>query len=272
MPPKRRSSYASKVFSQILLGSAFACSACSGDGPPDTTDAATHTADADAAGRDVDAGRDDTDGSSPDSGDSATLDGATDADPGDAPVDSEDSSDAGTALCVPSDGTTGGVRDFAVCSGAGGLEVIEPFEGQWRSGDFKLGDALVFHSMNVHKSLDNRSDSIRHSMDPRYQRADQPILEVSMRPYSGCGGWDEIYADWASDELKYYWRRQDPTVEAFDWQYYERRDEMAFALAEQGDETARATLMRIVQRDPTPEKQARASSVLATLDRHAAGA
>ena len=165
-----------------------------------------------------------------------------------------------------------GVRDFAVCSGAGGLEVIEPFEGQWRSGDFKLGDALVFHSMNVHKSLDNRSDSIRHSMDPRYQRADQPILEVSMRPYSGCGGWDEIYADWASDELKYYWRRQDPTVEAFDWQYYERRDEMAFALAEQGDETARATLMRIVQRDPTPEKQARASSVLATLDRHAAGA
>ncbi len=139
MPPKRRSSYASKVFSQILLGSAFACSACSGDGPPDTTDAATHTADADAAGRDVDAGRDDTDGSSPDSGDSATLDGATDADPGDAPVDSEDSSDAGTALCVPSDGTTGGVRDFAV----GGWQIELHDDGRWSVIPPHGGDAVL---------------------------------------------------------------------------------------------------------------------------------
>lgn len=159
-----------------------------------------------------------------------------------------------------------GVRDFAVSSGAGGLEVVEPFEGQWRSGDFKLSDALIFHSMNVHKGLPNRSKSIRHSMDPRYQRAGEPISEVSIRPYSGCGSWEEIYAGWASDELKYYWQRQKPTVVAFDWQYYERRDEMAFALAKEGNETARAALMRIVQRDPTPEKQARASAALATLD------
>lgn len=159
-----------------------------------------------------------------------------------------------------------GVRDFAVSSGAGGLEVTESFEGRWRCGDYAAGDALIFHSMIVHKGTPNRTDSLRHSMDARYQRASEPISEVSMKPYSGCGSWEEIYADWRSDTLKYYWRRQNPTVMPFDYQYYDRRDEMAYEMAERGDETARAALMRIVQRDPREAKRQRASALLAALD------
>ncbi len=175
-------------------------------------------------------------------------------------------------LAVAEGSHRSGVADFAVSSGAGGLEVVEPYEGRWRTGDFALGDALVFHSMTVHKGLPNRSECIRHSMDPRYQRADEPISEVSMRPYSGCGTWEEVYADWTTEDLKYYWERQNPKVVPFDWQYYERRDEMAFELAAAGDETARAALMRIVQRDPKPEKKARASAALDALDRETATA
>ncbi len=165
-----------------------------------------------------------------------------------------------------------GVRDFAVCSGAGGLKVTESFEGRWRSGDYAAGDALIFHSMLVHKGTPNRTACLRHSMDARYQRANEPISEVSMKPYSGCGSWEEIYADWRSDTLKFYWRRQNPTVMPFDYQYYDRRDEMAYEMAERGDETARAALMRIVQRDPREAKRERASALLAVLEERRAPA
>ncbi len=158
-----------------------------------------------------------------------------------------------------------GVQEFTVASGAGGVEVVEPFEGQWRCGDFALGDALIFHSMLVHKGLDNRTNKIRHSLDARYQRASEPISAVSMAAYSGCGDWEEIYAGWQSDELKYYWQAQNPNIQAFDYQYYDRRDEIAYEMAEQGDDTARAALLRIVQRDPRPEKRDRATAALALL-------
>jgi hypothetical protein len=161
-----------------------------------------------------------------------------------------------------------GVHDFTVASGAGGLETIGPFANAWRSGDFALGDALIFHSMLVHKGLDNGTDCLRHSLDARYQRASEPISAVSMEAYSGCGSWEEIYADWQSDELKYYWRAQNPNIQPFDYQYYDQRDEIAFGMAEKGDETARAALMRIVQRDPRAEKRDRANAMLAALDQH----
>ncbi|MBC8242564.1 MAG: phytanoyl-CoA dioxygenase family protein, partial [Alphaproteobacteria bacterium] len=143
-----------------------------------------------------------------------------------------------------------GVHDFTVASGAGGLETMEPFADKWRGGDFALGDALIFHSMLVHKGLDNRTDRLRHSLDSRYQRASEPISAVSMDAYAGCGGWDEIYADWKSDELKYYWRAQNPKIQPLDYQYYHPRDEIAFYLAAAGDETGPSAPLRSVPRDP----------------------
>lgn len=162
-----------------------------------------------------------------------------------------------------------GVHEFTVARGAGGLETSSSFDGRWRTGPFEAGDALIFHSTTVHRGLPNRSACIRHSLDARYQRASEPISEVSMRPYSGCGSWDEIYADWQSDGLKYYWARQRPEVVAFDYRYYDRRDELAFDLAERGDDAARAALMRIVQRDPRSSKRERATALLQALDARA---
>jgi len=159
-----------------------------------------------------------------------------------------------------------GVRDFTVASGAGGLETTEALEEMWRHGDFALGDALIFHSMMVHQGMDNHTDDLRHSIDARYQKASEPISSVSMDAYSGCGSWDEIYADWKSDDLKYYWRAQNPDIQDFDYQYYDRRDDIAFSMAEKGDNTARAALLRIVQRDPREEKRERATEMLALLD------
>jgi Phytanoyl-CoA dioxygenase (PhyH) len=163
-----------------------------------------------------------------------------------------------------------GVRDFTVSNGAGAMEVIDPLDGSWVAGPLEAGDALVFHSLTVHKGLPNLTDRLRLSLDNRYQRASEPICERCLQPYAGCGTWDEIYAGWQSKELPYYWRRQAPRIADFDMQYYDKRDQIALDLAEDGDRTARATLLRIVQRDPSEAKRERASALLARLDRQGA--
>jgi ectoine hydroxylase-related dioxygenase (phytanoyl-CoA dioxygenase family) len=163
-----------------------------------------------------------------------------------------------------------GVRDFTVSNGAGAMEVVDPLDGSWVTGPLEAGDVLIFHSLTVHKGLPNLTDRLRLSLDNRYQRASEPICERCLQPYAGCGTWDEIHAGWKSEELPYYWRKQAPRIADFDMKYYDKRDQIAFDLAEHGDQTARATLLRIVQRDPSEQKRERASALLARLDPQAA--
>ena len=154
-----------------------------------------------------------------------------------------------------------GVRDFTVSSGAGGMEVIDPLEGSWVAGPMAAGDVLIFHSLTVHKGLPNASDRLRMSLDNRYQRASEPICERCLVPYAGCGSWDEIYAGLGCAGADALLARAAPRVAAYDMQYYERRDRIAFELAERGDRLATAVLMRIVQRDPSAAKRERASAL-----------
>ena len=159
-----------------------------------------------------------------------------------------------------------GVRAFKVSSGAGGMEVMDPLAGRWRASDVAAGDALIFHSMTVHKALPNRSARIRQSIDGRYQRASEPIVADGLGPYAGMGTWEDIYAGWASAAHQYYWRTLKPRIVAYDTKYYDKRDAMALDLAERGDPTARATLLRIVQRDADAAKRDRAAALISRLE------
>lgn len=161
---------------------------------------------------------------------------------------------------------TQGVHEFKVSSGAGAMEVADPMDGRWVGGDYALGDVVIFHSMAVHRGAPNLSERLRQSIDARYQKASDPIVETSLTPYAGMGDWDDIYTNWESDALKYYWHAQNPTLAEFDRQYYEERDRMAFDMARTGDQEARAALLRIVQRDPDPDKRATAQALVSRLD------
>jgi len=158
-----------------------------------------------------------------------------------------------------------GVLDFRVVSGAGAMETIAPADCAWAGGDFAAGDALVFCDTMVHMALPNRSDELRQSFDARYQRASDPVSDLSLRTYADMFDWEEVYAGWRSDRLKYEWRRHAPKVVPYDTRYYEKRDAMAFDMAERGDRTARDTLLRIVQRDRSEAKRARATALLERL-------
>ncbi len=159
-----------------------------------------------------------------------------------------------------------GVYDFHIGSGAGGIEIKDPLEGRWTSGPFMAGDVLIFHSMLVHKGVPNRSDRLRMSMDVRFQRASEPFNFDNANPDGQPLSWDEVYADWRSDALKYYWRRMQLTAKPFDTTWFDKRDALAFDLGEAGDPRARSVLQRIVARDSDGAKRARAQRLLDALD------
>ena len=80
----------------------------------------------------------------------------------------------------------------------------------WASSPFELGDVLVFHCLTVHKGLPNiSSDRLRLSVDYRYQRYTDPIMEDLLKPHKNRLTWKEVYKDWESDDYKYYWKQFD---------------------------------------------------------------
>lgn len=170
------------------------------------------------------------------------------------------------ALAVAAGSHTCGILDTKVGSGAGGMDISVPIPGHWVTGAFQAGDALIFSDVTVHKALPNRTGEIRMSFDARYQPASQPVADTNMVPYSGCGTWEEVYANWASPAGQYYWQPLAPKVIPLDRSHYERRDAQAFDMAERGDRAARDAILRIIQRDKSPEKRAKAERLLARLD------
>jgi hypothetical protein len=91
--------------------------------------------------------------------------------------------------------------------GAGGIAVqLCPGETAWALGDYEAGDILTFSSLTIHKAIKCKiPEIIRLSLDVRYQPVDQPVEEASLKPHCELS-WDDIYASWKSDELKYYWK------------------------------------------------------------------
>jgi hypothetical protein len=48
---------------------------------------------------------------------------------------------------------------------------------RWLTGDYRMGDVVIFSVYTVHGGTDNHSNKYRLSTDTRYQRADQPVDE-----------------------------------------------------------------------------------------------
>ncbi len=92
--------------------------------------------------------------------------------------------------------------------GAGGFAVpLCPTETDWVEGDYEVGDVLTFCSHTIHKAQRCQfKDRIRLSMDVRYQAMDEIVEERSLKPHCSLT-WEEIYANWKSDDLKYYWEK-----------------------------------------------------------------
>ena len=102
-----------------------------------------------------------------------------------------------------------GILPVSKSLGAGGLRTnIETSNLEWASSPFNCGDVLFFHSHTVHQGLSNLSgNQLRLSVDYRYQKASDPIMNRLLGPHQGRLKWEEVYADWESDRYQYYWQK-----------------------------------------------------------------
>ncbi len=102
-------------------------------------------------------------------------------------------------------------------SGAGGIAVqLCPGQEVWVEGDFTAGDVLTFPCFMVHKALHSaHPDQIRLSIDARYQAISEPVEEKSLKPHCKLT-WEEVYADWDSNNLQYYWQGASPKLSPWD--------------------------------------------------------
>jgi ectoine hydroxylase-related dioxygenase (phytanoyl-CoA dioxygenase family) len=91
--------------------------------------------------------------------------------------------------------------------GAGSLKTdVSGADGQWVTSPFRIGDVIFFHSHTIHQGIPNRSGNrIRLSVDFRYQRASDPIMDKVLGPHQGRLSWEDVYEGWESDAYHYYW-------------------------------------------------------------------
>jgi ectoine hydroxylase-related dioxygenase (phytanoyl-CoA dioxygenase family) len=77
---------------------------------------------------------------------------------------------------------------------------------QWVGGQINAGDVLIFHSLTVHTASPNISNHLRISLDCRFQSYEH-VINPAQFVFPGSSGrsWDNTYARWLSDDLKYFW-------------------------------------------------------------------
>jgi len=110
------------------------------------------------------------------------------------------------------------VLDVVAGRGAGGREsILCGKDYEWVQGDYACGDIITFPSHMVHKGTPNQlGDRVRLSCDLRFQPAHENIEEKSLQPHMDVITWDEVYAGWQNEKLKYYWKDRELKMSPWD--------------------------------------------------------
>ena len=176
---------------------------------------------------------------------------------GDCPIE------LGPLAVLPGSHKTNKVLDHHFALGAGGLNVrvedlvpeFPELDVPWHTTNFELGDTLFFPALTVHKAMPNRTeDRLRISLDNRFEGEGDEIalhmLEPHLQHLSPLS-WEEVYADWTTDDLKYYWKRVDHRPVPTDMSYQNKAFAEAVELTRQGDKRGILALQRIVSVAPS---------------------
>jgi hypothetical protein len=115
---------------------------------------------------------------------------------------------------------------------------------EWVGGRINAGDVLIFHSLTVHAASANLSNHLRISLDCRFQDA-RRVLNPANLVFGGESGksWEKTYADWQSDDLKFYWKKMSLTFKP-----------------------SKAEIQQLAENAESPSKRARYNRVLSQLD------
>ena len=182
---------------------------------------------------------------------------------GDCPIE------LGGLAVIPGSHKVNRVLEHHFSLGAGGLVVDAESEPEidpvWHSTNYEAGDTLIFPALTIHKALPNYTeDKLRLSLDNRYQAVGDTIAEHMLEPHGPSGlGWEDVYANWTDERLKYYWRQYDNPVVPRDMSYTDKGFAEAVELARGGNEQALYLMRRTVKSLPDSPRAEAARAVLA---------
>ena len=179
----------------------------------------------------------------------------------------------GPLAVLPGSHKLGRVREHHFSLGAGGLALVEDELKQelgeenfgWVSGDFKLGDAIIFNAHMVHQALPNLTeDRMRISLDNRSQDISMPIAEHMLAPHLGGIDWESVYEEWGEKDrdLMYYWDDLPIYTQPTITKWGDRGFEEALEQAAAGSPQAIFRLSRVVRTAPDDPQSIRAAAVL----------
>lgn len=190
---------------------------------------------------------------------------------GDCPIE------LGGLAVIPGSHKVGKVLDHHFALGAGGLNIDVDKEttthpeitGSWYTTNYEVGDYLIFPALTIHKALPNvTEDQMRASLDNRYNPVGEPIAEHMLEPHLNNNGeltWEQIYEDWQSDDLKYFWRNYDNPLVPHNTDFYEKGFADAIERAREGEAHAILRLKTIVENDPDTPNGVIAKGILKEL-------
>ena len=180
---------------------------------------------------------------------------------GDCPIE------LGGLALIPGSHKVGKVLDHHFSLGAGAQKIYaDEIEGEWHTTDYEIGDSLIFLALTIHQALPNfTEDQLRVSLDNRYHALGDPIAEHMLQPHLNSSSellWEDVYKDWESDDLKYYWEDLEHPIVPRDLSFGEKVFAEALDLAREGDAHAILHLNRIIRRDPTTDAAKQAMEAL----------
>lgn len=159
-----------------------------------------------------------------------------------------------------------GVYDMRPALGAGQMIVDADLDVlDWRWSPMEPGDVLIHNCLSVHKGLPNTSPYMRVSMDSRYQPLSEPVGEKFLTVSHQMRTWEELFAGWDGPDFKYDWRSLDLNIVPFTYRWYDRRDERAIEMGENGDPVAKVALENITYKHRDPHMRKRAEAALSKL-------
>jgi hypothetical protein len=127
----------------------------------------------------------------------------------------------------------------------------------WFSTNFELRDTLFFPALTAHKAFPNLTeDRMRISLDNRYQRVGDRISEHMLVPHMtdvSPLSWEEVYKDWKSDELKYYWTKVEFQKIPRYWGYARKGFQEAMALARKNNTRGILAMRRTIRSNSSSE-------------------
>jgi len=175
---------------------------------------------------------------------------------GDCPIE------LGGLAVIPGSHKVGKVLDHHFALGAGGLNLDVEEEATrhpevasgWYSTNYEVGDFLTFPALTIHKALPNvTEDKMRVSLDNRYNPVGESISENMLIPHLDNSGeltWEQIYQDWQSDDIKYFWRKYNDPVVPHSMDFQDKGFADAVDRARAGEAHAIMRLKTTAENDP----------------------